>query len=158
MKYPEAATPYTASYLLIRQAEKIAFVLRENTPWMNGYWGLPSGRVDKEGENSSESFTACAIHEGNEEVGITIKKGDLKHLLTMHRIEAGQNMVWVDLFFEVCEWSGQLHNAEPHKHAALDFFALASLPEKVVPSVRFALEAIEAGKTYVEYGWEETSA
>lgn len=154
MIYPEAATPYTASYLIIRQAGKIALVLRENTPWMNGYWGLPSGRVDKKDENGSESFIACAIHEGEEEAGISIKKENLKHLLTMHRWEKDQDTVWVDVFFEVTEWSGDVRNAEPHKHAALEFFGQDERPEKVVPSVLFALEAIDAGRTYVEYGWD----
>ena len=154
MKYESAATPYTASYLVFRQAEKIALLLRENTPWMNGYWGLPSGKVDKEGKNGSESFTAAAIHEAQEEVGANVKQGNLKHLLTMHRNEPSQDMAWVDVFFEVTDWDGELRNAEPQIHSTLDYFDPDHLPEKVVPSVRFALEAIAAGKTYVEYGWD----
>jgi 8-oxo-dGTP diphosphatase len=153
VKYKSAATPYTASYLIFRQAEKIAFLLRENTPWMNGYYSLPSGKVDRKGEDGSESFTATAIHEGDEEVGAKIKPENLKHLLTMHRNESGQDMVWVDVFFEVTDWEGELRNAEPDIHKSLDFFDPSHLPENVIPSIRFALEAIEAGKAYVEYGW-----
>lgn len=42
-----AQTPYLAAYLIFRNDEgKIAFVLRENTHWMNGYYGLPSGKVE----------------------------------------------------------------------------------------------------------------
>jgi ADP-ribose pyrophosphatase YjhB (NUDIX family) len=154
MKYETAATPYTASYLIFRQAGRIAFLQRENTPWMNGYWGLPSGKVDKEGSNGSESFTSAAIHEAEEEVGAKIKSADLKHLLTMHRNVPDQDMVWVDAFFEVTDWQGDLHNAEPQHHKALDFFDPDELPENIIPSIRFALDAIAVGKTYVEYGWD----
>jgi 8-oxo-dGTP diphosphatase len=157
MKYESAATPYTASYLIFRQTGKIALLLRENTPWMNGYWGLPSGKVDKEGKNGSESFTAAAIHEGQEEVGATIVPTNLKHLLTMHRNEPSQDMAWVDVFFEVTEWEGELYNAEADIHKSLDFFDPDQLPEKVIPSIRFALEAIQAGKNYAEYGWRENA-
>lgn len=52
------ATPYIASFVILRKAGKIAFVLREHTKWMNGYYGLPSGKVEK-----NEAFSAAAIRE-----------------------------------------------------------------------------------------------
>lgn len=154
MKYETAATPYAASYLIFRQAKKIAFLLRDNTPWMNGYYSLPSGKVDKKGKNGSESFISAGIHEGQEEVGAEIKPADLKHVLTMHRNASDQDMTWVDVFFEVTAWEGELYNAEPQYHKSLDFFDPGQLPENVIPSIRFALDAIAAGQTYAQYGWE----
>lgn len=148
MKY-DIERPYTASFLVIRNADKIAFLLRQNTPWMNGYYGLPSGKGEK-----GDSFTDTGIQEGEQETGVKVKRENLKHLLTLHRKESGENMIWVDVYFEALEWEGEVRNAEPHIHAELAWFNPKELPENIVPSVRFALEAIETGKTYAEYGWD----
>ncbi len=43
----DTAQPYIASYLIIRKEGKIAFVLRENTRWMNNHYGPPSGKIEK---------------------------------------------------------------------------------------------------------------
>ncbi|HET7060297.1 MAG TPA: NUDIX domain-containing protein [Candidatus Saccharimonadales bacterium] len=158
MKYPETATPYTATYLIFRKAEKIALLLRKNTPWMNNYWGLPSGKVDRKGGDGSESFKAAGCHEGLEEVGVKIEPTDLKHVLTVHRNEPEEDMVWVDVYFEVTKWKGELYNAEPEIHERLDLFDPNNLPINIVPSVKAGIEAIENGKTYIEYGWEGSGA
>jgi 8-oxo-dGTP pyrophosphatase MutT (NUDIX family) len=144
----DTATPYIASYVLLRCKGKIAFVLRSNTSWMNGYYGLPSGKIEK-----GESFMAGAIRETKEEVGITITAQNLRHALTMHRQEPNQTMSWVDLYFEVDYWEGEPVNAEPHMHSELAWLDPKALPENVIPAVAAALEAIEAGKVYAEYGW-----
>jgi 8-oxo-dGTP diphosphatase len=76
----DIATPYTAAYLLFRKNNKVTFLLRENTSWMNNYFCLPGGKVDK-----GESFTTTAIREAKEEVGVDIKSTDLKPVLMAHR-------------------------------------------------------------------------
>ncbi len=148
MKY-NTATPYIASYVIIHQDKKIAFVLRENTPWMNGYYGLPSGKVEK-----GETYTEAAIREAKEETGVKIQPKDLDQLLVLHRKEP--EMTWVDIFFEAKTWQGEPFNAEPDMHSELAWFDLKHLPKNVIPSVRYALEQIEAGKTYGEFGWLKT--
>jgi 8-oxo-dGTP pyrophosphatase MutT (NUDIX family) len=142
------ATPYIASYIILRDGNNVAFVLRSDTKWMDGYYGLPSGKVEAE-----ETFIAAAVREGKEEVGIDIEPTHMRHVLTMHR--HSEDSTWVDIFFEVDEWSGEVVNAEPHKHSELAWLDLDSLPENVIPSVRFALEQIKAGVHYTEYGWAE---
>lgn len=68
MKYG-TQTPYAASYVIVQNEEgKIAFVLRKNIDWMNGYYGLPSGKTEK-----NESFIAGAIREAKEEIGIDVQ-------------------------------------------------------------------------------------
>jgi len=79
MKY-DIATPYTASYIILRRGNKVAFVLRSHTTWMNGFYSLPSGKVEK-----NETYTAAAIRETFEEVGVRVQRSDLEHVLTMHR-------------------------------------------------------------------------
>lgn len=139
-------TPYTAVYLVFRKNNKVAFVLRSNTDWMEGYYGLPAGKVEK-----NESFTNAAIREAHEEVGVNIIPNDLKHLMTAHRREP--DSVWVDLFFTPAKYEGELYNAEPNVHSELAWYDPKNLPENVIPAIRFYLGRIEAGDTFCEYGW-----
>lgn len=142
----DTASPFVASYVLVRKAGKIAFVLRSNTNWMDNHYGLPSGKIEKD-----ESFSTGAIREALEEIGITIKPKDLRFTHVMHRNEG---LDWVDVYFEAMKWQGTPHNAEPHIHSELAWLDPKHLPDNVIPSVKFALEQIIAGKTYSEYGWK----
>lgn len=146
MKY-HAATPYVAVIVIFRKDGKIAFVLRQNTDWMNGYYGLPGGKVD-----SGESITQAAIREAKEETGVTILPKDLTHLLVAHRHDADSD--WIDNIFEAHTWQGELHNAEPDKHASLDWLDPNNLPNNIIPVLKFFLEQVAAGHHYTEYGWK----
>ena len=148
MKKYSTATPYIACFVLLRDGDKLAFVLRENTSWMNGYYGLPAGKVEW-----GESYTTGAIREALEEVGVTIKPESLHHALTLHR--HGENSDWVDVLFEVDEWEGEVVNAEPHVHAEVAWLNINNLPDNIIPPIRYALEQIKRGHSYAEYGWED---
>jgi 8-oxo-dGTP diphosphatase len=140
MKY-DTAQPYIASYIILRKAGKIAFLLRSKTTWMNGRYGLPSGKI-----------------EAKEEVGIDVQAEDLKPVLIVHRKEpTDRDMTWVDTYFEAQKWAGEVTNNEPHKHSELAWFNLDDLPDNIIPSVKSALQEIAAGKTYSEYGWVKAS-
>ena len=145
----DVARPYTASFVVVREAGKVAFVLRSNTSWMNGYYGLPSGKVEK-----AEAFSAAAIREAEEEIGIQISEGDAHIAHIMHRYNPAENMTWIDAYFEVEEYTGEPCNAEPDVHGELAWFEVSNLPENVIPSVKQALIHIEAGTVYSEYGWD----
>lgn len=141
------ARPHAASYIIFRKEEKIALLLRENVTWMSGHYGLPAGKVE-----NGEFFTACAVRESKEEVGVDVKPEDLNVVLVMHR-NSSDDMSWVDVFFEAVNWGGQLQNAEPDVHSELAWYSLDELPENTIPNVRFALEQIRDGKRYCEYDW-----
>jgi ADP-ribose pyrophosphatase YjhB (NUDIX family) len=128
---------------------KIAFVLRSNTPWMNGYYGLPSGKVEKK-----ESFSECAVREIKEEVGVDVAKEDIEYVHTVHRHhENDKHGEWVDVYFWVTKWEGELYNAEPKVHSAIAWLDPTNLPENVIPSTKTAIRQITAGKKYSEYGF-----
>lgn len=146
MKY-NTATPYIASYVIVRKQGKIAMLFRSNTDWMNGYYGLASGKVEK-----NESFLSAAIREAQEEVGIEVRPENLRQIHTMHR-KNPEGIEWVDVYFETEKWQGNLRNAESDLHEELAWFAIDNLPKNTIPSLRYALEQIEAGKQYSEYGW-----
>jgi 8-oxo-dGTP diphosphatase len=135
----------------MRNLGKVAFVLRYNTSWMNGHYGLPSGKVEHD-----ESYLAAAVREGKEETGVDIDSSDLGYLLTMHRKENDKHEnIWVDVFFEAKRWQGEPFNAEPDKHSELAWLDPKKLPDNIIPSVKFAIEQIEIGKNYAEYGWDQ---
>jgi ADP-ribose pyrophosphatase YjhB (NUDIX family) len=134
---------------LLKKDGKIALILREHTSWMNDHYSLPAGKVEKK-----ESYTQAAIREAKEEAGIDVATKDLKYIHTMHRNEG---LEWVDVFFEVTNWQGQPHNAEPHKHGELAWFSLNDLPKNTIPSLKVALEAIQRGELYSEYGFGDKS-
>ena len=144
----DIATPYTAAYVLLYKDGKLAFVLRSNTGYMDGNYGLPSGRVEK-----GEPFLLAAIREAREEVGVEIDPADLVHRLTMHRDAPADSTLWVDVYFEATKWSGEVINAEPHKHGEVAWLDPNDLPDTIVPSVRAALHAIADGDSYAEFGW-----
>lgn len=148
----DTAQPYIASYVVFRDGNKIALLLRgKNVSWMQNYYGLPSGKVEK-----NEPYLAAAVREAKEEVGVDIKQSDLKHILTMHRQEPGDTNEWVDVFFEATNWEGELQNAEPHVHDKLEWVDLDTLPDNLITSVKEALEHIKKGDTYFEYGWTKS--
>lgn len=140
--------PHTASFVILRRGGKVACVMRTNTSWMNGHYGLPSGKVDE-----GESFTQSAIRETKEETGVTVRPEDLQYKLTMHRNATDGTGCWVDIYFEATSWSGEPYNAEPEKHSELVWLDLHNVPDNTIPSVRLALEQIEKGTDYCEYGW-----
>ncbi|MDL2363330.1 MAG: NUDIX domain-containing protein [Patescibacteria group bacterium] len=141
-----SAMPHIAAYVIFRKEGKVAFVMRANTSWMNGYYGLPSGKVEND-----ETFTQAAIREAKEEVGVNINPEDLKCVLIAHR--KSKDINWVDACFEASNWDGGLTNAEPHIHSELAWLDPNNLPENVIPSVRHYIGQISAGNSYTEFGW-----
>jgi 8-oxo-dGTP diphosphatase len=144
----DTATPYLASYVMLRKGDKIAMIRRANTGWMDGHWGMLAGKVEKE-----ETFTAAAVREAKEEGGVIIKPENLRLQLVVQR--HAEDSDWVDTVFEATEWEGEAYNAEPHMHSELAWFSIDALPENTIPVLKLFFQAIGEGKTYLEQGWNE---
>jgi 8-oxo-dGTP diphosphatase len=149
----DTARPYIACFSILRDGNNVAMVLRKNTGWMDGYWGLPAGKVEW-----FEHFTAGAVREAKEEAGVDVAMADLQFAHVAHRhaqnLQDGVFMDWVDIYFEVNKWSGTPFNAEKDKSEQLQWIDLTNMPENVVPSQRAALEHIAKGSYYSEFGWD----
>jgi ADP-ribose pyrophosphatase YjhB (NUDIX family) len=143
------ARPYAASYVILRKGTKIALVLRGNLPFMPHHYGLPAGKSE-----IGESFLEAAIREAKEEVGITVRPDQLRHVLSVHRFaHDDEPMEWVDTIFEATAWEGEPYNAEPHMHDEVSWFEIDALPENTIPAIKEYLKAIAIGMQYLEYGW-----
>lgn len=147
----DSARPYIACFVVMKDKDgKIAMVLRKNTGWMDGYYGLPAGKVEY-----GETYLEAAIREAKEEAGVDIKPKDLKFVHIVHR--HGENgdlfMDWVDVYFEAAVWSGEPHNAEEDKSERLDWVDIKKDADKIVPPQADALKKIVSGEPYSEYGW-----
>lgn len=141
------ANPNIASYMILKRGDKFAFLLRQNTSWMNGYYSLPSGRVEE-----NESFIQAAMREVKEELGVDVTPQNVRHALMVPKITE-DNQYWIDGYFYIDEWTGEAHNAEPHVHGSLEWFSIHELPENTVPNVIAALQEIEKGNVYYEHGF-----
>lgn len=145
---------YPACYVLIRKGKKLLFVLRENTGYMDGMYSLPAGRVEQ-----NESFVLGAAREAREEVGLYIDPQKLMHVHTLHRFaEKSDKQQWVDVFFEVTEWTGEPTNAEPEKHVRIEWLSVDNLPSNIMDYQKHALSAIKNGLAYSEFGWPSSNA
>lgn len=133
--------------IVLRRDGKVLMLLRQNTGWRDGYYCLPSGHVEND-----ENFTHAAQRELAEETGIDIQHHQLRPALTLDTL--ADDGLRITACFEVDEWSGEPHNAEPDKHAEIAWLDPDNLPENVAETSRFMLEEIAAGKHYSEYGWE----
>lgn len=140
-------TPFMASYVIVRRKGKVAFLMRSNTPWGNGYYGLPSGKVEV-----NDGAIATAVKEAKEEINITVNANDLKFVHCMHRHEETN---WVDIFFEANAYTGEIINAESEKHSEVAWLDPKNMPDNVLEYVRIAMTNIENGELYSEYKWSK---
>lgn len=136
-----------AVYTLVRHGDKLLFVLREHTGFMDGMYSLPAGRVEPD-----EIYTVGAARETLEEVGLTVSPDDLSFVYMQHRAgeQTSEYSLWTDVFFEAVNYTGEPTNAEPEKHSAIAWFHADELPENLMPYQRYALERIAEGKLYGE--------
>lgn len=136
-----------AVHVLLGRGGEVLFLQRANTGYADGQWSVPAGHVE-----FGESASAAAIRECAEEVGVRIEPEDLALALVQHKRDPIDGDERVDLFFRATRFSGDPENREPHKCAQLSWATTKTQPN-LIGYVKHALEHIEAGRTYAEYGW-----
>lgn len=136
-----AVTP--ASYILLRRNDEVLLLRRFNTGYKDGYYSLPAGHFD-----GAESAIDVAIREVKEEVGVTVKRDDLKLVHVLHRVAEESGYERIDFFFEMEVWEGEVTNMEPNKCDELRWCLLNALPDNLTPEVQQALAHIQRGSYY----------
>ena len=138
-----------AAYLILRKGDEILMQRRLNTGYEDGNYGLVSGHVEQ-----GESYQGAILREAKEEAGVTLKPEDLRFAHVMHRKDKGEDNERVDVFFVAERWSGEVKNIEPYKCSDLSWFPVNNLPGNTIPYIRTAIQNIEQGIFYSEYGWK----
>jgi 8-oxo-dGTP diphosphatase len=139
-----------AVYLIVIENGQIPFLLRLNTGWKDGHYGLISGHVEP-----NETLAEAMVREAKEEAGITIKSTDLELVYTQSRPDkqtpGGSRL---DFFFVTKAYTGTITNREPEKCARIDWFSLDALPANIVENITAALKEYRV-TNYGEFGWHE---
>jgi len=134
-----------AVYLLLKKDGKVLLARRYNTGYQDGNYQVPAGHVD-----AGELPTEAMIREAKEEIGIDLKKEDLRFVHTSFRTKADETGDRVDYFFEASHWVGEVVNKEPNKCDDLRWVAPNELPENTVPLMYTVLECVAAGEPFSE--------
>ena len=119
---------------------------RFNTGYEDGKYSVPAGHLD-----GNETVRQALAREVREEVGIQIT---VEHVKVVHVMHRKSNEERVDFFLTADSWSGEPHIAEPEKCDDMQWFSLNKLPQNIIPYVQFALEQVQKGVQFSEFGWE----
>lgn len=134
---------------LFNDQGQLLMARRYNTGYEDGNYSVVAGHVEEH-----ETVLEAARREAKEEVGIVIALEAFQFLHVMHRRREKVHLPdRVDFFVAASEWEGELRNMEPNKCDELRWVEKALLPDNTVPYIRVAFNAIEARKSFTEYGW-----
>lgn len=137
-----------ASYLVLRRGNEVLLSRRFQTGYEDGKYSVPAGHVE-----TGETFSEALMREIGEEIGITLEKESVRLAHMMQRKSADSERM--DAFFVAETWQGDIQNKEPEKCDDLRWFPLDHLPEHIIPYIRQALESIQIGTMYSEFGFEK---
>ena len=103
-----------------------------------GCWGLPGGRVEP-----FEGLAEAVRREISEETGLEITLGPLLCIVEQSEPVAGQH--WVSPVYQAYAPEGaEARLMEPHKHAALGWYALDALPSPLTRATEQAVAVFRA--------------
>ena len=128
--------------VVVEQEDQILLLKRENTGWMDGFWGMPGG-----GLNPNETIAEAAARETYEEVGILVNPEDLELIHVLH-VRRGGNKDVLGFMFIAHAWKGIAENREPHYCSEVQWFNIHSLPSKIIPQTLEAFKQAKAGSVY----------
>jgi len=107
---------------------------------------LPGGKIEL-----GESAAAALIREAKKSLGLIIEEKDLIFTHVMSR--KCNEPEFMALFFSIQAYAGDVMNGSPERHDDLRWFALDTLPERMVDAHRQAIEMMVKRVSYSEHGW-----
>lgn len=136
--------------MILRKDDKILLIKRSKTGVADGYYACAGGGIDGE-----EPAKNAMVREAREELGITVRKENLKMVHIVHNKQAllvGNESI--GFFMEATKWDGDPQNMEPHKHDDVAWFTLNNLPQNTIPILKHVLKMLDENIFYSEFGWE----
>ncbi|OGN27518.1 MAG: hypothetical protein A3A33_04830 [Candidatus Yanofskybacteria bacterium RIFCSPLOWO2_01_FULL_49_25] len=138
---------YGATHLLLIKDNKVLLLLRKNTGWRDGEYSVPAGHIEP-----NENARLAMVREAREEVGLAIAPEDLRFSSIVHRHAPDRE--YMDFFFTLSEWDGEVKNGEPDKCEALAWYDINSLPANVISYIKHGIENHKNSISFSEFGWE----
>ena len=137
---------HSAAFLYLEKDGKVLLSKRFNTGHQDGNYSLVAGHIDP-----GETAQIVLAREVYEEAGLKIDPKDLKVVLVMHnRFEDAE---YFNVFLSPTTYEGEPTNLEPERCSELAWFPLNELPPNIVPYVKQALESVQKGVLYDNFGW-----
>jgi 8-oxo-dGTP diphosphatase len=135
-----------AVYGILRRGGRVLLLRRKGSGYRDGQLSLPAGHLE-----GDEDAVSGLIRELREELGVGVARERCELVLVMHRRrETPVDDEYVDLFFEVTQWSGEPRIGEPHKCGELVWAREDELAADVVDYIAVALKG---GKGLITHGW-----
>ncbi|MDG1950897.1 MAG: NUDIX domain-containing protein [bacterium] len=148
MSWKEKFRMIASIYLVLKnEKDEVLLLLRKDTGYKDGEYGLPAGHVD-----GNEELPIAMVREAKEEAGIDINPEDLEMIHVMHRHNGDHERL--DFFFTCNKWEGEVTNTEPHKCAELAWYAMDNLPENVIDYYKQMFDHVAERKFYSSFDWE----
>lgn len=136
-----------AVYLILEKDDKILFARRFQTGYEDGKYSLPAGHLEP-----GETLTDALVREAKEEIGIDIAVTAMDMVHVLHRSKH-DDVAYIDFFFTVKNWQGEIKNNEPHKCDHLQWHSKNSFPDTTIDYIQHVLLCISNNKSFSEY-WE----
>jgi 8-oxo-dGTP pyrophosphatase MutT (NUDIX family) len=135
-----------ASYLVLRDGDKVLLSKRANTGWMDGKYSMVAGHIE-----ADETPIQALIRETREEAGIDVKPEDMEIVhIGMRQRASEDDDTYIDFYMQCSRWQGEVRNMEPEKCGGLEWFPISKLPEETLPYIQRVIEYIERGEIYSE--------
>lgn len=135
--------------VMLQKNNKVILTKRLKEGWGYGEYALPGGGVE-----SNETIMQAAMREIKEELDVIVKPKDLKILHVMH-LAQDHPYECIVFFLKTEKWQGDIKNAEPHKHALVEWFALDNMPSNMPNNLKQFLEKKSKNEIYSEFGWDK---
>ena len=113
---------------------ELLMLKRAGTGYYDGYYDLPGGHLE-EGEDIFDGM----IREAKEEIGITLKREDMKILHIYHKYKRGM----LKFVFKADKYEGTAINAELNQCEKIEWVDIDNLPENIIPSIKIELDNIK---------------
>lgn len=136
-----------AGYAILRKGNQILLSRRFQTGYEDGKYSFPAGHVE-----FGETFTDCCVRELEEEIGVEIKKEDLKLCHIMQRYSnksLKENRI--DVFYFVDKWVGEIKNLEPEKCDDLAWFDMDNLPANTITYIKKFVKNVQNNIIFSEF-------
>lgn len=136
----------TAVHLILIENERVLLLRRYNTGYEDGNYSVPAGHVEED-----EDVIKAMQREAFEEIGIKIKKEDLKIVHVMQRKAPDRESI--DYFLLCKKYEGKIGIMEKNKCDDVRFFGLNKLPDNTIPYIRKGIESYMDDEPFSIFGW-----